>query len=82
MSRGGARPGADSRAEVYIIGYETARDLWRAAGEHGATDSECAAIDRLDRFEGTRDDVALLERLAKLANLPWGDMFNHSEDLF
>jgi len=56
----------------YMIGYAVERLLRAAAREHGASEAELAAIDRLARFEGERVDLDRLHPLAELAGVDLG----------
>jgi hypothetical protein len=61
--------------ERYTLGFLGIGELRQAARDHGASAEESAAIDRLDQFEAKASDIALLERLANLAGVPWRELF-------
>lgn len=60
---------------VFSLSYEAARALRDAATRCGAGDAELAAILRLEDFRAELVDIQRLAPLAKLAGLPWGELF-------
>ncbi len=49
--------------------------LKRATVNHGAGEAEIAALARLESDVATQTDVERLVKLAKLADLPWSELF-------
>lgn len=60
---------------LYELDWIASHALRAAAVRHGAGDAELVAIDRLAVGRATSVDVERLEPLARLAGLPWGDLF-------
>lgn len=60
---------------TYSLGYSGLRALRLAADRHGASEGELAAIDRLDAGKAEEVDVERLAPLARLAELPWAEMW-------
>lgn len=60
---------------TFLLCYNGIRSLRSAAEQHGAGEAELASIDRLERGDAEASDVDRLSPLAKLADLPWVQLF-------
>ena len=58
--------------DEYEIGYTTGKKMLNFSG---ASPEERAAARRLMAFQGTAEDVAMLEPLATMLGLPWRELF-------
>lgn len=60
---------------TFQLCYNGIQSLRSAAEQHGAGEAELASIDRLERGDAEASDVDRLSPLAKLADLPWVQLF-------
>lgn len=60
---------------LFSLGAMDLGRLHRVAADHGASEAELAALARLEHFTAERVDVEQLEPLARIAGLPWLEMY-------
>jgi hypothetical protein len=73
---------ADSAAKAADLEHRTKRTalgigyiVARALRQHCATDSEQAALERMECFRGTLADIRALTRAAAMAQMPWTQLW-------